>query len=506
MGVFLRKSKSGELLPYFQGSYTLNGKRVNGIRLNAWKGTPPTSGNASDWKSGDILFQQSYLEAENKLKHIKDTLAESPTETKKARLIEEYNEIQKQLLESDHVTPLTSLWDDYKEKVGSFSCTPSTVKAYETYTKRFADFVSKRHQEGLSLPLFSVTFEDIQDFLQSLIAEGNKNRTWNEYLRLIKRLFRVLYPEIEVSKKLSNIKTKPENNTQHKVFTVEEVEKIWAITNELSKKDSSFSLIHSMVVIAGCTGLRLKDIRLLKWSNINFNRKIISLVTHKNKAPVTLGIWSPLEEELLKLQHTSDKSSEYVLPEAVTRSSTYLNKQLKRVLALAGLITTPESLSISRVTESPQDLFSTVSEAVNHSTMTPKRKQLSIKILSEYILNGLSVDGVAQTLGISKGNVSNYLNEATRLSSKQIIRNRVNLSDTMEKKELTDITETTDEIIGWHCFRGSFVTMAIKKGISIDLLKKILGSSIVDIIYKHYLHPDDEFIQEGFTDKDPFKH
>ena len=182
-----------------------------------------------------------------------------------------------------------------------------------------------------------------------------------------------------------------------------------------------------------------------------------------------------------------------------------MTDQLKRVLALAGVISAPEGLSAPRVaSELPQELFEAVSVAINNSKLSIKRKQKALSILTEYILNGCTVDDIKLKLGISKGSVSGYLTEATRLSGKQIIPSSVSLSDTVEKKDSSLDTETENEIIGWHSFRGSFVTMAIKAGVSIELLKKLLGSSLVEVIRKHYFQPKDDFINE-FKDKDPYK-
>jgi len=506
MGVYLLKTTSGDFRPCFFGSYTLNKKRKRDIRLNDWKGTPPASGKASDCVrgDGDILFQQSYFEAVANLERHKKEQSETPTETEVARLIEKRNELDETIYNLDHPVTLGSLWNDYKEKVGSFKCASETLKNYEAYTNRFALFVSERHREGLTLPLFFVTYEDVLAFLQMIEDKGNKDRTWNEYLAHIKRLFRVLYPKTGIYEKLTNLRFRTENNTLHKIFEKKEIDNIIQTAKELTQKDSSFSLIYSMVIIASFTGLRLKDIRLLKWSNIDFEKSNISVITFKNKRPADIPMWSPLEAELKRLRQTADASSEYVLPEAVTRSKSYLTKQLKRVLVIAGVISAPESLSISMETESPQEKFEAVSEAINNSKLSSKKKQTALRIAAEYILNGCTVDDIALKLEISKGSVSGYIAEATKLSGKEIIRGRVTLSDTVEKKESSPDTETENEIIGWHSFRGSFVTMAIKANVSIEQLKKILGSSLVEVIRKHYFQPKDDFINE-FKDKDPYK-
>ena len=111
--------------------------------------------------------------------------------------------------------------------IGNVSVTTNTLtetlKNYEAYTKRFALFVSERHREGLALPLFFVTYDDVLAFLQMIEDNGNKDRTWNEYLAHIKRLFRVLYPKTGVYEKLSNLRFKTENNTLHKIFEKKEI-------------------------------------------------------------------------------------------------------------------------------------------------------------------------------------------------------------------------------------------------------------------------------------------
>lgn len=507
MGVYLKKTASGGFRPCLFGSYTLNGKRMDNIRLNAWEGTPPSSGKASDCLKGDgdILFQKSYFAAITNLERYKKERSETPTESEVARLIEKRNEIEEQIYNIDHPVTLASLWNDYKEKAGSFKCAPETQKNYEAYTNRFALFVSKRHNEGLTLPLYFVTYEDVLAFLQMIEDEGYKNRTWNEYLAHIKRIFRVLYPKTGVYEKLSILGFRTKDCTLHRIFEKHEIDKIIQTAKDLAQKDSSFSLIYSMVIIASFTGLRLKDIRFLKWNSIDFEKGKISLITFKNKGSATLGMWSPLETELRRLRQTADASSEFVLPEATTRSKSYLTDQLKRVLALAGVISAPEGLSTPRVTnESPQELFEAVSVAINNSKLSSRRKQTALRIVSEYILNGCTVDDIALKLEISKGSVSGYLSEATRLSNRQIIRARVPLSETVERKESSLDAESENEIIGWHSFRGSFVTMSIKAGVSIELLKKLLGSSLVEVIRKHYFQPKDDFINE-FKDKDPYK-
>ena len=56
---------------------------------------------------------------------------------------------------------------------------------------------------------------------------------------------------------------------------------------------------------------------------------------------------------------------------------------------------------------------------------------------------------------------------------------------------------------GWHSFRGSFVVAALLAGVSIEVLQMVLGAKPVEILYRHYIHIDDQFMQNSFTSKAP---
>ena len=69
-------------------------------------------------------------------------------------------------------------------------------------------------------------------------------------------------------------------------------------------------------------------------------------------------------------------------------------------------------------------------------------------------------------------------------------------------------TEGSDRLrkapgFGFHNFKTSFITMALNAGVPIELLKKIVGNSTVEIVLKHYYHPDSEKLAEVMNEKMP---
>ena len=167
-----------------------------------------------------------------------------------------------------------------------------------------------------------------------------------------------------------------------------------------------------MVIVACCTGLRLKDICFLKWESINFDRNLITLKTHKTKGNVVLGMWPILREELNSLYN---QNSVYVFPEIADiycRNIKFLKNKLDKILLMAGYT----------------------------------KDQISFKY-------------------------SNHKNKSS--------------------------------LRGWHSFRGSFVVLALRAGVKIELIQKILGAKLVEVLYQHYIKIDDSFMEESFTNKAP---
>lgn len=110
---------------------------------------------------------------------------------------------------------------------------------------------------------------------------------------------------------------------------------------------------------------------------------------------------------------------------------------------------------------------------------------------------------------VSKGTVSLNLNALEELSSLRILRRKLEAQPEEAPEGRgrlnSDIKGRADRapLRGWHSFHGSFVVAAIKAGVQMELIQKVLGSSLVGVIVRHYIKIDDTFMKEGFTSKVP---
>jgi integrase len=58
-------------------------------------------------------------------------------------------------------------------------------------------------------------------------------------------------------------------------------------------------------------------------------------------------------------------------------------------------------------------------------------------------------------------------------------------------------------IYGMHSFRTTWITLALMAGIPIPLIQRVTGQRSVDVILKHYFHPQDEQLRSVFAEKLP---
>ena len=410
---------------------------------------------------------------------------------------------------------LFELWEHFKPKAEKESMAQhkrfERQDFYHYAIQRFADFAIARHKKNFFLA--EVPLEDVTAYLEGLEAEVAPG-TYNKHLIVLKRLFRLLAPFSAAAGMLDVMKQKNEENVLHEPFSDAEVDSIIEMAGQVD------SLIRSMVIIAVCTGLRLKDIALLRWDSMDTDfsqeKPMIYPTTYKNKGDAKLGMWPLLKTELERLWNAREPGAVYVLPEAAAiyqRNVKPLLTRLEKVLKLLGY--GEEGMDARRVSlnmEPEPDrvaLMSQVEAALVAAGDCPAGRRQSILNVLDLYLNGKSLPQIAASSGLSKGTVSNYLHRAEKLTGRIIIRQRVMpvvfQGDTPKpltvKPERAGVKRVA--VRKWHSFRTTFFIAAVRAGSTIELLKKILGSRTTDVLFKHYFRPDKELIHEGFTTKVP---
>jgi integrase len=56
---------------------------------------------------------------------------------------------------------------------------------------------------------------------------------------------------------------------------------------------------------------------------------------------------------------------------------------------------------------------------------------------------------------------------------------------------------------GFHALKTSFVTLALNAGISMEIVRKVVGNTVVEVVREHYFRPDKESLKAEFNAKLP---
>ena len=518
-GVRLRRSKATNdsiWLEKLYGRFTSNeGRRVE-IALCKWHGVPPPDGKIIALECLEKVFRGYVEKAVQMLAKVKDDTNNRPMSVDdRARTEREFITAQRLKRYRNgrgrrQEVRMFEVMERFLERQGGrWSCSKKQAEHYQRVIQGFADFVIARHNKNFFLA--EVPSMDVTGYLDEIDISPN---TYNKRLIVLRRLFRELAPYSETADFLSRIRKREEENVTHEPYSDIEVNAIIEMAGQVD------SLIRSMVIIAVCTGLRLKDICFLQWDSVDTDfakeSPLIRLKTHKTKGDATLGMWPLLKSELERLWKVRKTGAVYVLPEAAEiylRNEKLLSSRLENVLKLLGY--GEEGIDACRISlnmDTTQDrdvLMGETKTALERAGNCPEGRCNSILNVLALYLSGNTLPKIAETTGLSKGTVSNYLHQVEKLTGRVVIRQRVMpvviQGDKPKPLKIKPKRPGARQVSirKWHSFRTTFIIAAIRAEVKMEVLQKVLGSRQVEVVYRHYIKINPDFMQESFTSKVP---
>jgi len=185
-----------------------------------------------------------------------------------------------------------------KERETRIESVCEAIKRYQdsysvNHQPKSCAWVSERlaHVERLlgKIPLINLTEARLQAYMRKRRSEGAGNRTINMELeclsRAIGRPWRQLWP---------NLRKLKEPKTIGRALSPEEEQRLL----EAAAANKS-PIIYTFVKLALLTGLRLSEIRNLRWGQIDFKQEILTVGNSKTEAGA--GRMVPMSRELLQL-------------------------------------------------------------------------------------------------------------------------------------------------------------------------------------------------------------
>lgn len=245
--------------------------------------------------TGEVDRRKALKQLERITRPFRDAREEDAIRNLQNRLIE------LQANRSRNDLPIEKLWDEFNKTLVKDDINEKTRNNYEKNIKGLIDWMEPRIKYASDLTVKLA--EEYLDYLASTIGE----KTYNIRLVLFKRMWKNLSEEFKlVNDVWSRFKKKKTSKmSARRALTAEEIALL------LSKATT-----HDMkllITISTYTGLRLGDCAMMKWDNIDMEKKIINVVPIKTKKHMSSPIQIPIHPTLMKmLEITPHDGSEYL--------------------------------------------------------------------------------------------------------------------------------------------------------------------------------------------------
>jgi integrase len=211
---------------------------------------------------------------------------------------------------------------------------PSTLTYYEGKLNRLLEFLGDRADRDIA----EINNADLVAFRDYLATQVTANTT-NHSIKAIKTLFTDAKAEGFTAEDpgdgLKSVRRKPEESTEVRPFTLEELRKAFDTADQEWK---------SMIMFGVYSMLRMGDIARLKYSNLDWERKVIRIQVAKTGRWQTIPMAQPLVDFLCPngkpptLPPPADpihpKAFAIITPKGRTQT---LSRQFATILANAGL-------------------------------------------------------------------------------------------------------------------------------------------------------------------------
>ena len=186
----------------------------------------------------------------------------------------------------------------------------------------FTQFLVKSKKQNLTFSnLTALLIEDFIEYLESQgVGEGPASY-YNRFKKMVRQAYR---KRLLTENVLDFVERKVKGKAKKKdTLTLLEIKQLAATPTE------SFEVRRAFLFTC-ITGLRWCDVKLLRWSHINLNTKIVSVQQSKTEEPVAI----PLNEVALKLLGEKGNSSDLVFHLPTANGA---NKTIKAWIKRAGI-------------------------------------------------------------------------------------------------------------------------------------------------------------------------
>ena len=498
MATILKKQKDKKTLrPNWYGQFEHEGKTTVINTGIPWKGTPPPTLR----KQGDTEFEVSRAKAETVVDEFQ---REATRKGESAHLVERL--IEYKTGQSKQYAKLKDLPESWRE-LDRDGDAPS-----EKYLK-WCDSVFRRFSDATPCEfLYQVKPEQAQSFIED-IRQKRTAKTTEEMRGLLRSAFNSLLPvgavnPFGIKKKGRRATTKKTGGEMigRKPLTPDELNTLLNAAEEIDP------LLYGLAVVAAFTSLRIGDVCLLKWNDVDLRGEgWVKVVTSKTGAEIEVPFLDNRIREVLELALAEREEGErYVFPEAAkmydgknkagnsTQSMIYYRGKKLFAKAFADAPESPVDVSEdgtpADTTVDLADVLKDVIKAVKRALFTDTKRERIIDNLKR-TAKGQAYRSIEAETGRARSTISEDLRDAEDVSGFMFRRGAATntgrdiktlMKATRQKRKIGKLSAS---VYGWHNLRGTFCCLAFAAGYDIEFVSKATGHTLAETMRDHYFNP-----------------
>lgn len=181
-------------------------------------------------------------------------------------------------------TYYSNIFTDYKKNLISSQLSKVTVDHYKKISKTFIDYLQQLKVESIK----DIMMDICNSYLKTLA--GLSFKTIEQQVCGIRHFLRFLYSSNLIINDYAEKIHMPVVSKNAKIPSTWKLDELKAILSVIDRNSPIGKRDYAMILLACVLGLRVGDIKLLRFENFNWEDKQISIIQHKTRKPLSLPI------------------------------------------------------------------------------------------------------------------------------------------------------------------------------------------------------------------------
>lgn len=178
----------------------------------------------------------------------------------------------------------SGIFNDYENYLKLTELSTTTQEHYKRSATVFMDYLNQINV----LQVDGITMENCNAYLKTLA--GYSFKTIEQNVCGLRHFLRYLYAENRLLKKYGERIHMPSVSKSAKIPSAWDADELKAVIAAIDRNNPIGKRDYAMIVLACVLGLRIGDIKNLRFRNFDWERKEISIIQHKTNKPLTLPV------------------------------------------------------------------------------------------------------------------------------------------------------------------------------------------------------------------------